>query len=76
MDGKPNNVGPASTEALGIADLIAGQVIDHKPGHDQSPPPATETQGQAQPPSQPNAAPGTSLAARLRQGLKGKEESK
>ena len=77
MNGTSKDKAPQPTEALGIADLIAGQVIEHKPGHDQSPPPAARAQGQAElPPSQPHAAPGTSLAERLRQRLKRQEESK
>jgi len=77
MDGESKGPGPKPPEAFGIADLIPGQVIDHKPGYDQSPPPAAEGQEQAElPPYKPNAAPKTSLAERLRKGVTGKEEPK
>jgi hypothetical protein len=77
MSGKPDTPGPKPPEALGIADLITQHVVDHKPGYDQTPPPAVLDEGQGElPPHKPDAAPRTSLSERLRQGLTNEEETK
>jgi|GEM_PF-7133136 len=78
MDGESKGPGPKPPEDFGIADLVSSQVIDHKPGHDQSPPPAAaKSQERAElPPYKPNTAPRSSLAERLRKGPEGEENSK
>ena len=78
MDEQSKGSGPKAPEDFGIADLISSQVIDHKSGHDQSPPPsAAKSQERAEiPPYKPNAAPKSSLAERLRKGPEGEENSK
>ena len=79
---QPDEAKPQPREALGIAELINGQVVDLRPGHDPAPPPA-EAIGRGEderpavlPPFKPETTPGLSLSERIRQGLTGEEGSK
>jgi len=73
MEDPSKNKAPQPPEAFGIAELITSHVVDHRPGYDDSPPAVAVSEQAELPPHRPGAAPRTSLAERLRQGLTGEE---